>query len=222
MTEPPNFYAKVRAEILELLGWGKLDSLTTEQAMRADMCTALRLGLDDLQGRLARGEQADVAKLLSLSEALSRLLPPLREPPPQRDDPHDPNDWRERLWQMYKTARDRAAAHGLGYDGLQLTNEKLTAKVSELEAELSQLKGGAPPQASPPVPLPPNVAILPRPTANSAPVPDAEPPQPEPPARTPVWDNTPNGRAWNEWRAAGGYTGAPGSLGDRWSPPRDW
>src|SRR4051812_44141951 len=107
MTETPNFYSRVRREILELLGWEKLDSLTTEQAMRADMCTALRLGLDDLQGRLARGEAADVAKLLSLSEALSRFLPPSREPPP-RDDPYGPNnDPRQRMWETYLTMRER-------------------------------------------------------------------------------------------------------------------
>ena len=56
-------YAKTRAEIIALFDWDA-DSLTPEQTLRADCATALRLGLDALQGALIRGESVDMAKML--------------------------------------------------------------------------------------------------------------------------------------------------------------
>jgi hypothetical protein len=82
MSITPNVYSKVRGEIVTLFGWNA-DSLTPDQVLRIDCAVALRIGLDDLQGRVMRGdgESVDMAKMLTASEALSRLLPPPTAPP---------------------------------------------------------------------------------------------------------------------------------------------
>jgi hypothetical protein len=171
MSDVRTVYAKARAETAKLLGYGDdLDGLTAEQSTRLDIACALRIALDDQAAKLLRGESADVAKLLSASEALGRLLPPavLASPPsPNCPDP------RQIMWQTYLTMRQRGgiSEHGTLVDGLR-------AKVSELEAELAALKTGAPapgePSATPSAPAAPsNVVPLSRPSATSAPAPAA-------------------------------------------------
>jgi hypothetical protein len=120
-------YAKTRAEIIGLFGWDA-DSLTPEQTLRADCATALRLGLDELQGRLIRGESVDMAKMLVASEALSRLLPPaiLAAPPQERRE-----DPRKALFEIVMQMRER---EGVPAEGL--------SEVAALQAELAALKAG--------------------------------------------------------------------------------
>src|SRR5258708_40240618 len=102
MSAAPPVYAQARAETAAMLGYD-LASLTAEQATRLDVAAALRLAVDDQSGKLARGETADVTKLLSASEALARLLPPLREPPAPTNAP----DPRQIMWETYLGMRRR-------------------------------------------------------------------------------------------------------------------
>jgi hypothetical protein len=104
MSITPSVYAKARSEIIALFGWNA-ESLTPDQTLRMDCAVALRLALDDLQGRVVRGESIDVSRMLTASEALARLLPPavLATPPPE----HHRDDRRQVMWQIYKQMRER-------------------------------------------------------------------------------------------------------------------
>jgi hypothetical protein len=163
-------YAKARSEIIALFGWNA-EGLTADQTLRLDCAVALRLALDDLQGRVVRGETVDVAKMLSAADALSRLVPAaaLAAPPPASNAP----DPRAAMWATYKQMRDRGAQFGQGYDGLKLENERLKAKVAELESALAV--SGASTDA--PAPAGGNVVSLrPSPTTDRSVVPSAPPP----------------------------------------------
>jgi hypothetical protein len=159
----PQVYAKARAEVIALFGWAA-DCLTPDQTLRLDCAVALRLALDDLQGRVIRGEAIDMNRMLTASEALSRLLPSavLAAPPPEaeRTDP------REKLWQMYMTMRQRGgvSVYGSEFDAVRAT-------AIELAEEVEAAKDA---QAGSLVPLPPNV-----PASKNAPVAAPEP-QPQP------------------------------------------
>jgi hypothetical protein len=48
-------YTKTRSELATLFGWNA-GALSPEQMLRLDCATALRLALDELQGRLIRGD----------------------------------------------------------------------------------------------------------------------------------------------------------------------
>jgi hypothetical protein len=96
-------YAKARSELATLFGWNA-GALSPDQMLRLDCAVALRLALDDLQGRLIRGEPIDMNRMLTASEALAKLLPPavLASPPPEhREDP------REALLEMILQMRER-------------------------------------------------------------------------------------------------------------------
>src|SRR5438552_9477380 len=145
-----------------MLGYD-LDNLSPEQATRLDVASALRVLLDNQSARLVRGESLDARELLMASEALSRLLPPLREPPPtNREDPRD------YMWRTYSEMRRRGADVGQGYDGA-------LKRIAELEAEIAALKAaGAPapdePSATPTAPAAPaggNVVPMARPSSAS-------------------------------------------------------
>src|SRR5947209_6464684 len=112
----PNFYAKARAETLGLLGWKSDDGLTPDQVMRLDLCTSLRLAIDDMNGRLARGEPADVTKLLAANDALERYLPARNLPPPQREgDPSLGSGWPSRRFATgLPSWRPRMRCYGRG------------------------------------------------------------------------------------------------------------
>jgi hypothetical protein len=68
MSITPSGYVKARSETLSLFGWSA-DSLLPDQTLRIDCAVALRLALDDLQGRIVRGESADVARMLTASRS---------------------------------------------------------------------------------------------------------------------------------------------------------
>ena len=55
MSDLQNHYGKAQAETAALLGYD-LAHLTPDQSLRLDCAVALRLALDDLQGRVIRGK----------------------------------------------------------------------------------------------------------------------------------------------------------------------
>jgi hypothetical protein len=215
MSITPQAYAQVRAEIIELFGWDA-DGLSPDRTLRVDCAVALRIGLDDQHARIMRGEPVDMPKMLTVSEALSRLLPPavLATPPSeQRED------------------RDAAVAPLLKlFRHLHESVHTLSAENAHLKAAL---KAGSAPGS---VPALSDVAIDPDdvvpPTewrgetyAGMRPGPDDPKPRrrgpviegkvapPSPAARPPQnWDDTAGGKAWRAWVDAGGSVG-----GDRWS-----
>ena len=129
-------YAKARAEIIALFGWNA-DSLSPDQTLRLDCATALRLALDDLQGRICRGESIDVARMLTASEALARLLPASALATPPAEQHGDP---RQAMWEIYKTMRERGeiglkalppeGGHQHRIDELEAENERLKARLA--------------------------------------------------------------------------------------------
>jgi hypothetical protein len=128
-------YAKARSEIIALFGWNA-GALSPEQTLRAECATALRLGLDELQGRLIRGESIDMARMLTASEALSRLLPPavLAAPPAERRE-----DPRAALLALILQMRER---DGIPDEGT--TRGTINAQAVEIAQLKAQLAGKAP------------------------------------------------------------------------------
>jgi hypothetical protein len=194
MTEPRDDRSQARREAAVLLGVD-IEHLSAADALRVDMVSALRLVIDSEQANVLAGSQADLGKLNVAVQSLIALLPGRELPQPERDDPHDPNDSRQRLWAMYSTMRERAASVGEGYDGKVRRVAELSAEVEQLRAELAQLKGEAPPASPLPMRLPDNVAVLSRPAPKDAPV--AAPAalstrvnnSPSPPAARPAWED---------------------------------
>jgi hypothetical protein len=93
MSAMSDVYSKARSEIITLFGWN-VDKLSPDQTLRLDCAVALRLALDDLQGRVVRGESIGLAKMLTAADALSRLLPPAAPaaPPEEVNAPDPPQD----------------------------------------------------------------------------------------------------------------------------------
>ena len=172
MTDAPSIYAKARADVAGMLGYD-LDNLTAEQATRLDIATALRVLLDNQSGRLLRGESLDARELLMASDALAKILPPLRELPPPANRP----DPRQIMWETYVAMRRRGEL-AASYLSPQQRLEAARAKVAEIEAELAAL---APPPDEPSAgganaPGGGNVVRLSRPPSAPASSPPAAPP----------------------------------------------
>jgi hypothetical protein len=196
MTTLSDTYAKARSEIIALFGW-EAGSLSPDQTLRLDCAVALRLALDDLQGRIVRGESIDVGRMLTSAEALAKLLPAtvLASPPPAANAP----DARQILWENYVAARRRGALHGEGYDGKVRRIAELEAKIAELEAALAV--SGADVTIRRAAPAADNVVPMSRtPSAPSKPAPPA-------PATGIITDNEPE-----PWRP---FVGG-GAHYDRW------
>jgi hypothetical protein len=162
--------------------------------IRADLATVLRLWLDGSQSTLLAGGNADPVKLLSVVEALTKLVPE-SEHKSRREDP------REYMLKTYLEMRKRGAAFGQGYDGLKLTVERLQAELAAKDAEIARLTGA--PADVPtlvetvPAPAGDNVVKLPvaRDSGANAPKSGANaPPKPAPPQYELVPANEP-------WRA---------------------
>jgi hypothetical protein len=133
MSVTPNVYAKARSEIIALFGWNT-DSLSPEQSLRLDCAVALRLALDDLQGRIVRGESIDVNRMLTAAEALAKLLPAaVLASPPEANAP----DPRQIMLDTYMGMRRR----GELFDSAS-TFEGRGRRIAELEAEVAALKAG--------------------------------------------------------------------------------
>jgi hypothetical protein len=166
MTVTPNVYAKARSEIIALFGWNA-DSLSPDQTLRVDCAVALRLALDDLQGRIVRGESADVSRMLTASEALARLLPPTVLATPPAEQHGDP---RQVMWEIYKTMRERGELSLREIPDEGLMQAKINEQAAEIERLKAQLAGGLAP-ARPDVPTVverANVVPLPRPNPPAA------------------------------------------------------
>jgi hypothetical protein len=139
MSDVRTVYQRARIETAKLLGHSdNLDGLSAEQSTRLDVACALRIALDDQAAKVLRGESSDVSKLLSASEALGRLLPPLREPVPDTNR-ENPRDY---MWRTYCEMRARGAAFGEGLDGAKLTIERLRAELAAKDAKIAELEAG--------------------------------------------------------------------------------
>jgi len=177
VTITPQVYERVRSELIAIFNW-RADSLTPEQVLRLDNAVPMRWWLNDQHARIMRGEPVDMARVLTVSEAFARLLPPavLASPPPSADrvDP------RETMWKTYQTMRARAEL------AEKQMEPSLRARISELEAENELLKAGAggtnvpgaPAGPASPMPEPDNVLTLSRSTPKTAPAASAAPPPP--------------------------------------------
>jgi hypothetical protein len=154
-------YLAARRESCRLLGLN-VDDLTPHETIRADLATVLRLWLDGSQSALLAGGNADPVKLLSVVEALTKLVP-------ETEHKSRSVDPRAAMLETYIEMRRRGelADPTSTYDGLKAEVERLRARVVELEA------AGAPTLDEPaPAPLPPNVTPLTRPSR----APTASPP----------------------------------------------
>jgi hypothetical protein len=152
-------YLEARRESCRLLGLNA-DDLTAHETIRADLLTVLRLWLDSSQSTLIAGGTADPTKILAVADVLGRLVPEA-EHKTRREDP------RQHMLRTYKQMRERGAQFGLGYDGKVLENERLKAKIAELEAALAARADLVAPETSsaraqPPPPPAGNVVNLPR------------------------------------------------------------
>jgi hypothetical protein len=74
MNDPAEFYRSLRVSTAAMLGFGAVDHLTAEQAIRTDRALTLRLVVDHLQGRQMQGGQIDVKEFVAASEALERMV----------------------------------------------------------------------------------------------------------------------------------------------------
>jgi hypothetical protein len=133
--KPTNDVLKARAEAAELLGLGdNPERLCASDRLRVDLVVTLRAAIDHAAQSLVDGDGggADLGRLISATESLTKLLPKAAtEPVSHRSDP------REELLRTYLQMRARGALAGEGYDGLQLENERLSAEVAGLEARLA-------------------------------------------------------------------------------------
>jgi hypothetical protein len=179
VSDAPSLYTKARTDVAAILGYD-LDNLSGEQSLRLDIATSLRVLLDNQSGRLLRGESLDAREMLMASDALSRLLPPMREPAPEADrvDP------RQIMFDTYMAMRRRGEIAD-EIAGPKYSHNAALKRIVELEARIAELEAGASPA---PCPLgganePPATRVAP--VDNSAPVPNVVPLRPSPPASPP-------------------------------------
>ena len=209
MSVTATVYAKARAEIIALFGWGA-NSLAPDQMLRLDCAVALRLALDDLQGRVIRGESIDMGRMLTESEALARLLPPavLATPPAEpREDP------RKALLEMILQMRERDADGFEGYDGKVKQVEVLQAEIAQLRAQLA----GKTPEDSD-VPTVVERVPAPAPAAKVVPLPRAAAPAPAAKA-SPSYDYD-RERGWRDHvQPDGSISPTPFGGGRKWWGP---
>jgi hypothetical protein len=227
MTAVPDFYLKARSETAELLHYD-LGCLTPEQSLRLDCAVALRLALDDLQGRIVRGESADVARMLTASEALARLLPPAVLATPPSDETHH-QDPREVMFKIYMEMRERGEVPPEGHfqhriNELELENERLRAQIAgglpdvPMAATVTSVAVGKRGKDGGSSTIDPTEVVPPGEYLGVPPMRGLD----DPPKRSPVIDARPNPPAagaparpaWQDWLDAGGQGGA---RYDRWS-----
>jgi len=209
MSITPQIYAKARSEIIALFRWDA-DILSPDQMLRLDCAVALRLALDDLQGRVIRGESIDMGRMLTASEALARLLPPavLATPPAEpREDP------RKALLELVLQMRERDADGFEGYDGKVKQVEVLQAEIAQLRAQLA----GKTPEDSD-VPTVVERVPAPAPAAKVVPLPRAAAPAPAAKA-SPSYDYD-RERGWRDHvQPDGSISPTPFGGGRKWWGP---
>ena len=120
-------------EACELLGLGNEPSrLCPADRLRVDMVSTLRLVIDHAGEAAMEGGSADVGRLVTAVEQLTRLLPKAAtEAPSHREDP------RKALLKIIMTMRERDADAFEGYDGKVKQVEALQAEVEQLRAQLA-------------------------------------------------------------------------------------
>jgi hypothetical protein len=151
-------YLAARRESCRLLGLNA-DDLTPHEMIRADLATVLRLWLDGSQSALLAGGNADPVKLLSVVEALTKLVP-------ETEHKSRGADPRQVMWQNYLAARRRGeiAVAESTYEGALREVERLRGELAAFKSENEQLRA----QLAGSVPLPPNVVPMPRPPSAPA------------------------------------------------------
>jgi hypothetical protein len=120
-------------EASQLLGLGDDPSrLCPADRLRCDLVATLRIAIDHAGATAMEGGSADVGRLVSAVEQLTRLLPPKTvEPVSHREDP------REALLKIIMTMRERDADGFEGYDGKVKQVEVLQAEIAQLRAQLA-------------------------------------------------------------------------------------
>jgi hypothetical protein len=219
MAEPHDLL-KARRESAALLNLGDVERLSPADALRCDLVSTLRLAIDGEQATVLDGGSADLAKLITATENLIRLLPgrALPEPESSREDP------RQVLWQIYKQMRERGEINLKPEAGLHLRIAELTAEVAELKARLVGKTSIARCDSLPITP-PLSDIVPPSERAECDAGPRAGPDDWRAPRPGPVidgkasataaprnWDETDNGKRWQAWHDASGSVG-----GDRWA-----
>jgi hypothetical protein len=125
MAEPHDLL-KARRESAALLGLGDIERLSPADTLRCDLISTLRLAIDGEQATVLDGGSADLAKLITATENLIRLLPGRELPAPASSGP----DPREAMLRTYKQMRERGQ---IPPEGL------LQAKLNEQAAEIERL-----------------------------------------------------------------------------------
>jgi hypothetical protein len=175
MAEPHDLL-KARRESAALLGLGDVERLSPADTLRCDLISTLRLAIDGEQATVLDGGAADLAKLITATENLIRLLPGHELPEPKPAD-GGPNDPRTIMWETYISMRRRGELAASQMHPQQRL-EAARAKVAEIEAELAAL---APlpdePLSTPPAPTAPagNVVPLREPPSSEPPLPKSAP-----------------------------------------------
>jgi hypothetical protein len=171
---------KARRESAELMGLN-YDRLSPADVLRCDLISTLRLVIDDAGGTVLEGGSTDLAKLITATESLLRLLPgsKLAEPASNREDP------RQIMLETYMGMRKR----GEIADPMS-TFEGRAAEVERLKAELAALKAGGAAPVEPGASSATNVAVgdnvVPLRTSERSEVSPSPPPAPPKPAPQPA------------------------------------
>jgi hypothetical protein len=140
--------------------------------IRADLATVLRLWLDGSQSALLAGGNADPVKLLSVVEALTKLVPETEH----KSRGESPQRYMLRTYLEMRRRGDLAGDEN-NFDFQRRRRFELEAEVERLRAEIAALKAGGVPVESTATPLPNNVVKLSTRVDNSSP-----PPAPSKPA----------------------------------------
>jgi nucleoid-associated protein YgaU len=160
----PNDLVKARQEAAALLGLDPKRPMCPADSLRVDLIATLRSVIDAAGATAMEGGSADVGRLVTAVEQLTKLLPKAAtEAPSHREDP------RKALLEMILQMRDRDEAAD------RAEKPSLRERVAVLEAENAKLRAaaraapGAAPVEAAPAALAANVVPMPR-----APAPPAE------------------------------------------------
>jgi hypothetical protein len=205
----PNEPTPAQAAVLDLLGYGADAELTAAQRFKLEITTALKTMFDGQAEQLKGGKAVDPNRLITVIEALAKLLPE-PEPPQQQEEKcegaHDalarliglPSDWRTHDYEA-----DEAA------EAAEL--ERLKAEVEALRAENELLKASQPVRAPQTEVLPPaSTKALPAPEPQQNAVARANERTPQPPRHWLKSGQPPE--PWSEFISAD----SPGHR--RWQP----
>jgi hypothetical protein len=133
-----NRYRKIRAELAAMLGFdGDPDALAIDQSMRLDTVFALKLSLDEMRGRLYRGEAVDTGEMRQIATAIEQFLP-ARATPEHVDRHDDPHARLMRTIDAWIANREVEKAERIAAG---LPADAKDARIAELESEVARLRG---------------------------------------------------------------------------------